>query len=99
MELSYLEFTAEAALEDAFLENVDHALVDLDGDDLVGGFKEAEGEVSGAGSDLEDPVGRVDCGFLNNGVENSRVHENVLASAFVKAYVLFPVAMELPDWL
>lgn len=71
-------------MEDALLENLDHAVIDLDGYDLVRGFEELEGEVAGAGSDFEDRVGGVYRGSPKDGVQNSRVDENVLASALVE---------------
>jgi len=41
----------------------------------------------------------VNCGFLNNGVQNTRVGENMLASALVEIYAFFDVFMELTEWL
>lgn len=75
---TYGESVEEAEAGDAVAERVDHAGVDLDGDDAAREGEEAHGEVAGAGADLEHGVPGSDPGAARHGVERARAREQVL---------------------
>lgn len=75
---TYGESVEEAEAGDAVAERVDHAGVDLDGDDAAREGEEAHGEVAGAGADLEHGVPGADPGAARHGVERARAREQVL---------------------
>ena len=79
-----LKFVGDFLVRDAIEEGIDHPRIDLDGDHAAGGVEEFDGEVAGAGADLEDGVGGEDAGFADDGVENTGISEYVLASALVE---------------
>jgi hypothetical protein len=65
---------------DAPPELEDHPRVDLDGHDGLGALEQAQRQVPGAGPDLEDDVGGLDARFLDDGVDDRGVLEDVLPS-------------------
>ena len=66
------------------LEDIDHALINLDSDDVACGLKKLDSEVAAARVDLEDGVSGSDTSLPDDGVEDVRVGENVLPPALVK---------------
>nr|GLL19187.1 hypothetical protein PanWU01x14_217180 [Ipomoea trifida] len=75
----------------AFVKDLHHALVNLDGYDSFGNTYELKSKVSGAGPDFQDSISGEYVGFPDDGVKNSRVSKKVLASALEQIYVCFLV--------
>ncbi|GER49018.1 magnesium-protoporphyrin IX monomethyl ester oxidative cyclase [Striga asiatica] len=72
-----------------FTQNLNHTTVDLDGHNFLGGLKELESEIPGAGSDFQNSIIGLHARSPNDGVQHSRVGQEVLPSAFKKTYLPF----------
>lgn len=78
MERRYLEAAGVRSTLEPAIELENHARVELDGDDRLGDLQELLGEVPSAGSDLEDDVGRLDPGLVDDGLHQHGVLQDVL---------------------
>lgn len=68
----------------AFVNLDYHSRVDLVGEDAFGFFEDSDCEISGSGAHLEDGVGGLDPGFVDYGLREERVAQDVLAVALVE---------------
>ena len=66
------------ALE-AFRQFGGHARVHFHGDAFAGGLEDAGGQVAGSGTDFEDGIGLFEECFVNDGIGDAWVLEDVLA--------------------
>lgn len=93
--LTYTNAVFKLVLRHASVKNLDHSFIDFNGYDLLRGFQKLQCQISSAGSDLQDRIGRKYCRFSNNRVQNSLVCKNVLASTLVEIQMGFFVLIFL----
>lgn len=73
----------------AFPQTINHTIVDLDCDDLVGDFKQLEREIPGAGPDFQHCIIRFYVGNSDDRVQHSGVSQKMLPSALKQPYSPF----------
>lgn len=95
--ITYTNAVFKLVLRHASVKNLEHSFIDFNGYDLLRSFQKLQCQISGAGSDLQDRIGRKYGRFSNNRVQYSLVRKNVLASALIEIQTGFFVLIFLSN--